>query len=170
MPLLKAGSRHRLSIVINGRRHTAYAEPRMLLSDFLRDEIGQTGTHVGCEDGVCGTCTIHVDGMAVRSCLMFAVQVDGRRIDTVEGLAAGDGRLSALQQAFRKHHAVQCGFCTAGILMSLGDYLQRHPNAGEEELRQALSGHLCRCTGYAGIIQAALSVARDKLGHHQKNP
>lgn len=161
MSLLKAGRRHRLSIVLNGRRHIAHAEPRMLLSDFLRYEIGLTGTHIGCENGICGACTVCVDGVAVRACLMLAVQADGRRIETVEGLAAADGRLSPLQQAFRKHHAVQCGFCTAGILMALKDYLQRHADPDEAELRRALSGHLCRCTGYTDIIRAALAVVHE---------
>ena len=161
MPLLKATERHRVSIILNGQKASGYAESRLLLSDFLRYEIGATGTHVGCEHGVCGACTIHVDGVATRSCLMLAVQANERSIDTVEGLAAADGCLSKLQQAFRQHHALQCGFCTAGILMSLSDYLERNPQPTEQELREMLSGHLCRCTGYSGIVQAALAVIQE---------
>jgi 2-furoyl-CoA dehydrogenase 2Fe-2S iron sulfur subunit len=130
----------------------------MLLSDFLRQALGATGTHVGCEHGVCGACTVKVDGLAMRSCLMLAVQVEGRAVDTVEGLGAGD-QLSVLQEAFRRHHALQCGFCTPGILISLDDYLGRHPDPTEEEVRILLSGHLCRCTGYTGIVRAALDAA-----------
>jgi len=130
----------------------------MLLSDFLRYALGATGTHVGCEHGVCGACTIKLDGRAARSCLMLAVQADGRRIDTVESLGMA-GQLSTLQAAFRRHHALQCGFCTPGILMSLDDYLRHHPGPTEEEIRTLLSGHLCRCTGYTGIVRAALEAA-----------
>jgi 2-furoyl-CoA dehydrogenase 2Fe-2S iron sulfur subunit len=151
-------ARHRVSVILNGRPAEGEAEPRLLLSDFLRHTLGATGTHVGCEHGVCGACTVRVDGLAVRSCLMLAVQAEGRRIDTVEGLAA-DGGLSALQRAFRKHHALQCGFCTPGILMSLGDWLARTPDPSEAAVRQVLSGHLCRCTGYTGIVRAALEAA-----------
>ncbi len=154
--------RHRVAFTLNGVEVSGYAEPRMLLSDFLRQVLGASGTHVGCEHGVCGACTIRLDGDAVRSCLVFAVQAEGRRIDTVEGLAEADGRLSALQLAFRRHHALQCGFCTAGILMTLVDYLQRHPHPSEAEIRGVLSGNLCRCTGYAGIVRAALEVAGTK--------
>jgi 2-furoyl-CoA dehydrogenase 2Fe-2S iron sulfur subunit len=138
------------------------AEPRMLLSDFLRHVLGATGTHVGCEHGVCGACTIRLDGEAVRACLTLAVQADGRRVDTVEGLAR-EGKLNDLQTAFRKHHVLQCGFCTAGILMSLDHFLEVQPTPTEAELRAILSGHLCRCTGYTPIVQAALEVARTRL-------
>ena len=126
----------------------------MLLSDFLRHELGLTGTHVGCEHGVCGACTILINGEAVRSCLMFAVQVDGHEVLTVEGLAAKNGDLHPLQNAFREAHALQCGFCTPGFLMSLIPFLQEKPNASEEEIRAALSGNLCRCTGYQNIVKA----------------
>jgi 2-furoyl-CoA dehydrogenase 2Fe-2S iron sulfur subunit len=160
MPTLKAGTQHRVTLTLNGAAAGGWAEPRMLLCDFLRHVLGATGTHVGCEHGVCGACTVKVDGRACRSCLMLAVQAEGRRIDTVEGLAQGD-RLSPLQQAFRRHHALQCGYCTPGILMSLDDYLARHPTPTEEEIRVLLSGHLCRCTGYVGIVQAALDAARE---------
>ena len=156
---LTAEERHAVSIVLNGKPRTGHAHPRLLLSDFLRHELGAHGTRVGCEHGVCGACTVRIDGVAVRACLTLAVQADGRRIDTVEGLAqANEGRMTALQEAFRRHHALQCGFCTAGILMSLTDYLDRNPKPTEEELRDMLSGHLCRCTGYAGIVRAVMEV------------
>ena len=158
MPALKAGTSHRVALTFNGKPASGWAEPRMLLSDFLRQALGATGTHVGCEHGVCGACTVKVDGLAMRSCLMLAVQAEGRAVDTVEGLGTGD-RLSVLQEAFRRHHALQCGFCTPGILMSLDDYLGRHPDPTEEEIRVLLSGHLCRCTGYTGIVRAALDAA-----------
>ncbi len=156
---VKAGETRVVSFVLNGRNVSGPAEPRLLLSDFLRHVLGATGTHVGCEHGVCGACTVRVDGLAMRSCLMLAVQAEGRRIDTIEGLAAADGTLGALQRAFRRHHALQCGFCTPGILMSLADWLPRHPDPSESALREMLSGHLCRCTGYTGIVRAALDAA-----------
>jgi 2-furoyl-CoA dehydrogenase 2Fe-2S iron sulfur subunit len=158
---VKAGETRVVSFVLNGRNVSGPAEPRLLLSDFLRHVLGATGTHVGCEHGVCGACTVRVDGLAVRSCLMLAVQAEGRRIDTIEGLAAADGTLGALQRAFRRHHALQCGFCTPGILMSLADWLPRHPDPSESALREMLSGHLCRCTGYTGIVRAALDAAAE---------
>jgi 2-furoyl-CoA dehydrogenase 2Fe-2S iron sulfur subunit len=158
MPRLTAASRHRVSLTLNGKAVSGWAEPRMLLSDFLRHTLGATGTHVGCEHGVCGACTIKLDGRAARSCLMLAVQAEGRRIDTVESLGVA-GQLSVLQAAFRRHHALQCGFCTPGILMSLDDYLGHYPDPTEEEMRTLLSGHLCRCTGYTGIVRAALEAA-----------
>ena len=158
-PILAAETRHAVSVVLNGTPRTGHAHPRLLLSDFLRHELGAHGTRVGCEHGVCGACTVRIDGAAVRACLTLAVQADGRRIETVEGLAAAnEGRMTALQEAFRRHHALQCGFCTAGILMSLTDYLDRNPKPTEEELRDMLSGHLCRCTGYAGIVRAVMEV------------
>ena len=154
---------HRVSLQLNGRQRQALAAPRLLLSDFLRQQLGATGTHVGCEHGVCGACTVLIDGVASRSCLTLAVQVDGRKVDTVEGLAGTDGRLSELQSAFKRHHALQCGFCTAGILMSCVDWLARLEAAGrrptEDEVREMLSGHLCRCTGYAPIVAAVMEVA-----------
>lgn len=151
-----------ISLSLNGIERSGYAEPRTLLSDFLRHELGATGTHVGCEHGVCGACTVRVDGVAARSCLMLAVQVDGRRIDTVEGLADRDGLLNDLQLAFKRHHALQCGFCTSGILMSCMDYLERVPNPSEQQVREMLSGHLCRCTGYTNIVNAVLETARSR--------
>jgi 2-furoyl-CoA dehydrogenase 2Fe-2S iron sulfur subunit len=144
----------RVGVTLNGRKVSAEAEPRMLLSDFLRHSLGATGTHVGCEHGVCGCCTVLIDGVAVRSCLTLAVQAEGRDIKTVESLAAADGKLNGLQQAFQNNHALQCGFCTPGILMSFTDYLVRNPKPSEDELREVLSGHICRCTGYAGIMAA----------------
>jgi 2-furoyl-CoA dehydrogenase 2Fe-2S iron sulfur subunit len=131
----------------------------MLLSDFLRNALGATGTHVGCEHGICGACTVLIDGVATRSCLTLAVQAEGREVRTVESLAAPDGKLNALQQAFRNNHALQCGFCTPGILMSFTDFLARNPHPTEPEIREVLSGHLCRCTGYAGIVAAIMEVA-----------
>jgi 2-furoyl-CoA dehydrogenase 2Fe-2S iron sulfur subunit len=148
-----------------------HASPRMLLSDFLRHELGSHGTRVGCEHGVCGACTIRLDGVAARSCLTLAVQADGRQVETVEGLGH-EGRMTALQEAFNRHHALQCGFCTAGILMSLSDYLERVPKPNEEELRDMLSGHLCRCTGYAGIVRAVMDMTGQISGQtsSQKEP
>ena len=137
----------------------AMPNPRMLLTDFLRHVIGATGTHVGCEHGVCGCCTVLIDGTAVRGCLTLAVQAEGRTVTTVESLASPDGTLNALQQAFQQHHALQCGFCTPGILMSFTDYLARNPHPTEDEIREVLSGHLCRCTGYAGIVAAVLAAS-----------
>ncbi|MBX9844807.1 MAG: (2Fe-2S)-binding protein [Xanthobacteraceae bacterium] len=148
-----------ISIALNGRKVSAEAEPRMLLSDFLRHSLGATGTHVGCEHGVCGCCTVLIDGVAVRSCLTLAVQAEGKTVTTVESLAGASGQLNALQQAFKNNHALQCGFCTPGILMSFTDFLARNPTPSEAEIVEVLSGHLCRCTGYAGIVAAVLEVA-----------
>ena len=159
MPRLNADAHHRVTFVLNGRPVEGQAEPRMLLTDFLRHVLGMTGTHVGCEHGVCGACTIEVDGVPARACLMLAVQADGATLRTVEGLAPEPGRLSVLQQAFRRHHALQCGFCTPGILMSLDNYLRDHPDPREDEIRIFLTGHLCRCTGYVPIVAAALDAA-----------
>lgn len=135
----------------------------MLLSDCLRHELGATGTHVGCEHGVCGACTVLVEGVAIRSCLQLAVQVDGMRVDTVEGLNRSDPeQLGDLQQAFKRNHALQCGFCTAGILMSCTDFLRHVPSPSESQVREMLSGHLCRCTGYTNIVRAVLEVAGER--------
>lgn len=160
MPRLSADQRHHVRLTVNGRLMEADAEPRMLLTDFLRYQLGLTGTHVGCEHGACGACTIEIDGVLARACLTLAVQADGASIRTVEGLAPKPGTLSVLQEAFRRHHALQCGFCTGGILMSLDNYLQKYPDPTEAELREFLSGHLCRCTGYVPIIAAALDAAK----------
>jgi 2-furoyl-CoA dehydrogenase 2Fe-2S iron sulfur subunit len=149
----------RVHLSLNGQERSGTCETRTLLSDFLRDGLGATGTHVGCEHGVCGACTVRIDGVAARSCLTLAVQVDGREVDTVEGLNRGQDGLSDLQEAFRRNHALQCGFCTAGIMMSCADYLGRKPDPNEQEVREMLSGHLCRCTGYTNIVKAVLETA-----------
>jgi 2-furoyl-CoA dehydrogenase 2Fe-2S iron sulfur subunit len=158
------GQRVRIALTLNGKKRAAEAEPRTLLSDFLRQSLGATGTHVGCEHGVCGSCTVLIDGVAARSCLTLAVQAEGREVRTVESLAAPDGALNPLQAAFRANHALQCGFCTPGILMSFTDYLARNPHPSEAEIRDVLSGHLCRCTGYAGIVAAVKEAARGDAG------
>ncbi len=158
MPVLKARQRHAVTLTLNGRPAAGFAESRTLLSDFIRHELGATGTHVGCEHGVCGACTVRVDGKAVRSCLTLAVQAQDCKVDTVEGLAPG-GKLTILQDAFKRHHAVQCGYCTAGILMSLTHYLETNPAATEMQLREVIGGHLCRCTGYTQIVAAAVDAA-----------
>jgi aerobic-type carbon monoxide dehydrogenase small subunit (CoxS/CutS family) len=145
-------------LTVNGRQVAEDVEPRLLLSDFLRHRLGLTGTHVGCEHGVCGACTVQVDGVAVRSCLLLAVQTDGAEIRTVESLAGADG-LSALQDAFRRHHALQCGFCTPGILMAADELLARGAPA-RDAVVDLLSGHLCRCTGYAPIVDAIVEAGR----------
>ena len=160
MPRLSAERRHTVRLTLNGRNVEGEAEPRMLLTDFLRQVLGATGTHVGCEHGVCGACTVDIDGAPGRACLTLAVQADGATIRTVEGLAPEPGRLSVLQAAFRRHHALQCGFCTPGILMSLDLYLRDTPSPTEQELREFLGGHLCRCTGYVPIVAAALDAAQ----------
>jgi carbon-monoxide dehydrogenase small subunit len=144
----------RVAVTVNGTRHEGRAEPRLLLSDFLRHELGLTGTHVGCEHGVCGACTVLLDGEPVRSCLLFAVQAEGREITTVEGLAPAAETLHPLQAAFRDAHGLQCGFCTPGILMTMTALLRDSPDPDDPAIREALSGHLCRCTGYQHIVQA----------------
>lgn len=149
-----ATSRHGIAVTVNGARHERRVEPRLLLSDFLRHELGLTGTHVGCEHGVCGACTVLVDGEAVRSCLLLAVQADGCEVTTVEALAPGPEELHPLQEAFREHHALQCGFCTPGFLMTLVPFLRENPRPSDDEIRHAISGNLCRCTGYQNIVAA----------------
>jgi 2-furoyl-CoA dehydrogenase 2Fe-2S iron sulfur subunit len=147
-----------VTVTVNGRRHLEDVEPRLLLSDFLRHRLGLTGTHVGCEHGVCGACTVRLDGVAVRSCLLLAAQVDGSELVTVEGLAGG-GPLTPLQEALNRHHALQCGFCTPGILIAAEDLLARRPSPTREEIVDMLSGQLCRCTGYTPIVDAIAEVA-----------
>jgi carbon-monoxide dehydrogenase small subunit len=149
----------KISLTVNGSPVEAEVPVRLHLADFLRGQLGLTGTHVGCEHGVCGACSLIVDGEAVRSCLMLAVQADGARVETVEGLSPPEGPLHPLQDAFAEAHGLQCGYCTPGMLMSLKVYLEAHPDAGEAELREALSGNICRCTGYQPIIAAALAAA-----------
>ena len=166
MPQLNRDQRHRVTVTLNGKEVSGLTEPRMLLSDFLRQILSTNSVHVGCEHGVCGACTVRIDGRAVRSCLMFAVQVDGCRVDTAAGLADDSGQLNALQTAFKKHHALQCGYCTPGILMSVTDFLERNPNPTEKEIKEMLSGHICRCTGYVGIMRAVLNVAS---GNNEKS-
>jgi aerobic-type carbon monoxide dehydrogenase small subunit (CoxS/CutS family) len=153
----------RIGVEINGRAYEGDVEPRTLLSDFIRHGAGLTGTKVGCEQGVCGACTVQLDGEPVRSCLMLAAQANSRALRTVEGLAA-DGELHPLQRAFHEAHALQCGFCTPGFLMSMEAVLREDPDAGEEELREALAGNLCRCTGYLGIVEAVQHAAREMRG------
>jgi aerobic-type carbon monoxide dehydrogenase small subunit (CoxS/CutS family) len=150
-----------ISATVNGRAVTAAVEPRLLLSDFLRHSLGLTGTHVGCEHGVCGCCTVLLDGASIRSCLMLAAQVDGCEVTTVESLARG-GALDPLQQAFKECHALQCGFCTPGILMAATDLLAREPFASRERIADVLSGHLCRCTGYEPIVEA-IALAAERM-------
>ncbi len=150
---------HRIRLTVNGVERQADVMPRLLLADLIRETFGLTGTHLGCEHGACGACTIIVDDVPVRSCLMFAVQANGCAVETVEGLAETDGALHPLQEAFRARHALQCGFCTPGMLMTLSAYLRGHPAPSEAELRLALSGNLCRCTGYQNIVAAALDAA-----------
>ncbi len=149
-------------LTVNGRAFEREVEPRLLLSDFIRHELGLSGTHVGCEHGVCGACTILFDGQPIRSCLTLAVQANGHALTTVEGLAPGPAELHPLQQAFQDAHGLQCGFCTPGILMTLVPFLQENPNPSEAEVREAISGNLCRCTGYQHIVEAAL-LAAEKL-------
>ena len=150
--------RQTVRVTVNGQEYEREVEVRRLLADFIRHDLGLTATHLGCEHGVCGACTIIMDGESVRSCLLFAVQADGAEIQTLEGLANGD-EMHPLQQSFWDHHALQCGFCTSGFLMSAVDLLQKNPNPSEDEIRHGLSGNLCRCTGYANIIKAVKAVA-----------
>jgi aerobic-type carbon monoxide dehydrogenase small subunit (CoxS/CutS family) len=154
-----ASDRHDIELSVNGITYRRSTESRMLLSDFLRHELLLAGTHVGCEHGVCGACTILVDGVAVRSCLMLAVQSHGHELSTIEGLAASTGELSPIQQAMHEHHGLQCGYCTPGILMTMTAFLKENPSPSEDEVREALSGNLCRCTGYQNIVDAMLAAA-----------
>lgn len=150
-----------INVTINGMAYQETVPVRMLLVDFIRDQLALTGTHVGCTfEGVCGACTIHLDGEAVKSCLMLAVQADGHEITTVEGLASEGGELSNLQQAFNEEHGLQCGFCTPGILMNMTEFLEKNPDPSDEEIRQGLVGNLCRCTGYVHIVRAVKSAAQ----------
>jgi len=155
---LKPGSRHSVKLTVNEKQRIGTAEPRTLLTDFLRHELKLYGTHVGCEHGVCGACTVMVDGRAVRSCMQLAVECDGANVRTVEGLDQG-GALNVLQRAFNRHHALQCGFCTAGILMSATHFLAENPDPSEDAVKEMLSGHICRCTGYYPIVAAILDAA-----------
>ncbi len=151
---------HSIRVTVNGQSYERQVEPRLLLSDFLRHDLGLTGTHVGCEHGVCGACTILFDGQPARSCLTLAVQAAGHEVTTVEGLAPGPNQLHPLQQAFWEAHGLQCGFCTPGLLMTLLPFLQENPQPSETEIREAISGNLCRCTGYQNIVNAARLAAQ----------
>ncbi len=146
-----------ITVTVNGKSCQAAVEPRLLLADFLRQTLGLTGTHVGCEQGVCGACTVLLDGDSVRSCLIFAVQADGRSVETVESLGS-IGRLNALQESFHEHHALQCGFCTPGMLITASDLIRKYPLATDDDIREGLSGNLCRCTGYEHIVKAIRAV------------
>jgi aerobic-type carbon monoxide dehydrogenase small subunit (CoxS/CutS family) len=152
--------RRRISVSVNSRTYERDVEPRMLLVDFLRQDLDLTGTHAGCEHGVCGACTVLVNGRSLRSCLMFAVQANGASVETIEGLANADGSLSILQECFHDHHGLQCGFCTPGMLMTLTEHLRENEAPDENELRVLLTGNLCRCTGYQAIVEAGLDAAR----------
>ena len=146
-----------ISVEVNGERYEREVDARRLLVHFLRDELELTGTHVGCDTGNCGACTVHLDGEAVKSCMLLAVQADGAAVRTVEGLASADGELSPLQQSFSSHHALQCGYCTPGMLMSASALLEQNPKPSEEEARTAIQGNICRCTGYVNIVEAIVS-------------
>ena len=151
--------RREITVTVNGESYTREVETRLTLADFIRHSIDLTGTHLGCEHGVCGACTILIDGLSARSCLMLAVQADGHEILTVEGIAPNDEELHPLQQAFQDNHGLQCGFCTPGMLTTLLEFLRDNPDPTEREVREAISGNLCRCTGYQGIVDAALDAA-----------
>ena len=152
-----------IRVTVNGAEHEALVEPRRLLADFLREDLGLTGTHLGCEHGVCGACTVLLEGESVRSCLLFAVQANGRSVMTVEGLASADGSLHPIQQAFWEQHGLQCGFCTPGFLMTAYELLRANPAPSEDEIRAAISGNLCRCTGYQNIVRSVRAAA-EKMG------
>ena len=149
----------KIKITLNGDEISENVEPRLNLADFLRHSLGATGTHVGCEHGVCGACTVNVDGLAVRSCLMFAIQADGKSVTTIEGIANSDDSLHPIQEAFQNHHGLQCGFCTPGMIITLEAFLKKNPSPTENEVRKAISGNICRCTGYQQIVSAALEAA-----------
>ena len=169
MKTISRDERVSLRLTLNSRSVSGMAEPRMLLSDFLRGVLGATGTHVGCEHGVCGCCTVLIDGIATRSCLTLAVQADQCAIEAVESLGGPDGTLNPLQTAFREHHALQCGYCTPGILMSFTDFLRREPNPTREQITEVLGGHLCRCTGYHDIVEAVLTAVNRTASAHTKS-
>jgi carbon-monoxide dehydrogenase small subunit len=160
------GETRKIALTVNGKRYEHEVEVRLTLADFLRHSLGLTGTHLGCEHGVCGACTILLDGLTARSCLMLAVQANEHAITTVEGLAPNAEELSPLQEAFRDNHGLQCGFCTPGMLITLTEFLRDNPDPTEHEVRVAISGNLCRCTGYQGIVAAALDAAKRLRGAH----
>jgi 2-furoyl-CoA dehydrogenase 2Fe-2S iron sulfur subunit len=156
------GKRHLVTFTLDGEKVRGFAEPRMLLSDFLRQQLGRSEVRVACEHGVCGTCTILLDGQPARSCLLFALQASGRHVETVRSLVSTDGKLNDLQASFRRHHALQCGYCTPGILMSSEAFLRTNAKPSEREVREMLSGHICRCTGYVGMVDAILETAQTR--------
>ncbi len=164
---LKDGARHAITLTLDGAEVRGFAEPRMLLSDFLRQELGRSEVHVGCEHGVCGACTVLLDGKPARSCLVFAVQATGRRVDTVRSLGGADGELNDLQESFRRNHGLQCGYCTPGILVSTEAFLRKNTQPSEQEVREMLSGHLCRCTGYSGMVNAILDTVKKRTASAQ---
>ena len=170
-PILRRETQHPIELQLNGRPRSGLARPRLLLSDFLRHELGATGTHVGCEHGVCGACTVQLDGDPVRSCLLFAVQADGHSLRTVEGMTEGleEGELHPLQQAFHEKHGLQCGFCTPGFLMSIEPLLLEEGELTDREIREALAGNLCRCTGYQNIVEA-VKLARERVREPAASP
>jgi carbon-monoxide dehydrogenase small subunit len=157
-------------ITVNGEVHEDSVEPRLLLVHYLRDKLGLTGTHVGCDTTNCGACTVHLDGEAVKSCTVLAVQADGAHVKTIEGMAAAEDQLHPLQEAFWNKHGLQCGYCTPGMIMAAADLLERNPNPTEEEVRHGLEGNLCRCTGYHNIVQAVLEAAKSPQGEHVGAP
>ncbi len=157
----KISKKHLIKFTLNGKNIEDEIDSRLLLSDYIRDYLGQTGTHVGCEHGICGACTIHINGRASRSCLTLAVQADGCNINTIESISNNGKNLSIIQKNFKKYFALQCGFCTPGIIMTLSDYLYRNKDASEKDIKNILSGHLCRCTGYQPIIKAAIESAKE---------
>jgi carbon-monoxide dehydrogenase small subunit len=158
------GSTVPLHVTVNGEAHTSLVEPRLLLVHHLRDDLGLTGTHVGCDTSNCGACTCHVDGEAVKSCTVLAVQAEGAQVTTIEGMASPDGELHPLQEGFWANHGLQCGYCTPGMIMAAADLLARNPDPSEEEIRKGLEGNLCRCTGYHNIVKAVQAAARAGLG------
>jgi aerobic carbon-monoxide dehydrogenase small subunit len=160
----------KVSLTVNGERHELDVEPRLLLVHLLRDRLGLTGTHVGCDTSNCGACTVHLDGDAVKSCTILAVQADGGEVKTIEGMAAADGTLHPLQEAFWNDHALQCGYCTPGMIMSAADLLNRNPNPSEEEIRSGLEGNLCRCTGYHNIVRAVQDAAKGQSAGKLETP
>ena len=151
-------------VTVNGRAYEREVEPRMLLVDFIRDELSLTGTNIGCDTSQCGSCAVHVDGKAVKSCTLLAVQADGREVTTIEALAGADGTLHPLQDAFHRHHGLQCGYCTPGMLMAAASYLKENPAPTEAEVRESLEGNLCRCTGYQNIVESILDAAGQMSG------
>ena len=150
-----------INFILNGVNYEEEVDHRMLLSDFIRINLGMTGTNIGCEHGICGSCTIHINGRAVRSCLSLAVEIDNCKISTIEGISKKNQNLSIIQKNFKQYFALQCGFCTPGIIMTLSDYLYRNKNASEKQIKDVISGHLCRCTGYSSIIKAAVQSAKE---------